>query len=340
MYVARLSYCISSRLTHGAALPAYSTPLTKVSAAFGCLLDKTRLPILKELLDLDRDRISDYVIPGSSFGPLAMAPKTFKNDSDFLSDTDEIPLREASLFLGNFEAFRLIPAEMTPNDGILHLAALLALPKFVTWLLNTHDPNHKAEEYDNMVPLACVCQSEPHNWCKIANEESDWRNRQKDTMHLLARVTSPKWRYRNMTILHFAMEKGLETAQAMIEALDIRHDPERDEKYLYIDRDGIEYSPQQYALKLWDADIKDKKALTTCLEAALKSRSFEGLPGEGEEVVSSHGLPTSDASSPTSYAILPAIFASLWEMYEESVLNDTNRADVLNWPALGMRTHS
>ncbi|KIX06616.1 uncharacterized protein Z518_04592 [Rhinocladiella mackenziei CBS 650.93] len=251
-----------------ASLPAYSTPLTKVSAAFGCLLDKTRLPILKDLLDLDRDRISDYVIPGSSFGPLAMSPRAFKGDSDFLSDTDEIPLREASIFLGNFEAFRLITAEMTPNDGTLHLAALLALPKFVTWLLKTHDPNHKAEEYDNMVPLACVCESKPHYWCKIANEESDWRNRQKDTMHLLAGVTSPKWRYRNMTILHFAMEKGLETAKAMIEALDIRHDPERDEKYLYVDRDGIEYSPQQYALKIWDADSKDKKTLIACLEAA------------------------------------------------------------------------
>lgn len=280
-----------------AALPTYSTPLTKVSAAFSCLLDKTRIPILKALLDLDRDRISDYVIPGSSFGPLGMYPRVFKKDSDLLDAADELPLREASLYLGNFEAFRLITQEMTPNDGMLHLAALLALPKFVKWLLGIHDPNHKAEEFDNMVPLACVCASKPHPWCKIANEESDWKDRQKDTMHLLAGVTSAEWRYRNMTILHWAMENGLETAKAMVKALDICHDPERDEKYLYMDRDGIEYSPQQYVMKVWDADEKEKKALISCLEGAtLKSRYFKSiLPNKGDQPSGYHGLPPSYA---------------------------------------------
>lgn len=43
---------------------------------------------------------------------------------------------------------------------------------------------------------------------------------------------------------------GLETAKLMVEDLDIRNDPERDEKYLYVDQDGINYSPQQYVLKL------------------------------------------------------------------------------------------
>jgi hypothetical protein len=91
-------------------------------------------------------------------------------------------------------------------------------------------------------------------------------------MHLLAGVTSPKLRYRNMTILHWAMENGPETAQAMIMALDIHHDPERDQKYLYTDRDGIEYSPQQYVMKVLDADEADKNALIACLEVAeLKS---------------------------------------------------------------------
>lgn len=273
--------------------------MTKVSAAFGCLLDKTRLPILKALLDLDRKRISDSVIPGSSFGPLAMSPKVFQKDSDFLDGTDELPLREASLYLGNFEAFRLFTAEMTPNDGMLHLAALLALPKFVKWLLKIHDPNRKAEEFDNMVPLACVCASRPQQWCKIANEESNWKKRQKDTMRLLAGVTSPTWRYRNMTILHWAMDNGLETAKAMVEALAIRHDLERDDKYLYTDRDGIEYSPQQYAMRVWHADDKEKEALVACLDAArLKSRYFKRiLPSQGEQPEGYHGLPTSYASA-------------------------------------------
>ncbi|KAE9365001.1 hypothetical protein N431DRAFT_517873 [Stipitochalara longipes BDJ] len=291
-----------------AALPAYSTPLTKVSAAFGCLLDKTRIPILKRLLDLDRDRISNYVIPGSSFGPLGMYPQLFKKDSDLLGAEDELPLPLASLYLGNFEAFCLITPEMTPNDGTLHLAALLALPKFVKWLLKNHDANHKAEEFDNMVPLACVCASKPNPWCKIANEESDWKTRQKDTMQLLAGITASDWRYRNMTILHWAMDNGLETAKAMVKALDIRHDPERDDKYLYMDRDGIEYSPQQYVMKVWGADEKDKKALVSCLEGAtLKSRYFKRiLPGKGDQPSGYHGLPPS--------------YARAWEGRETSTL--------------------
>ena len=237
-----------------------------------------------------------------------MYPQVFKKDSGLLDAAEELPLREASLYLGNFEAFRLITREMTPNDGMLHLAALLALPKFVKWLLTIHDPSHKAEEFDNMVPLACVCASKPHPWCKIANEELDWKNRQKDTMHLLARVTSAEWRYRNMTILHWAMEYGLETAKAMVEALDIRHDPERDEKYLYMDRDGIEYSPQQYVMKLWDADEKDKKALISCLEGAkLMSRYFKRiLPDKGDQPSGYHGLPPS--------------YAKVWEVHERMQL--------------------
>ncbi len=232
-----------------------------------------------------------------------MSPQVFKENSDLLGATDELYLREASLYLGNFEAFRLITErliadETTANDGMLHLAALLALPKFVEWLLTQHDPDHKAEEFDNMVPLACVCASKPHQWCKIANEESDWKDRQKETMRLLAPVTSPEWRYRNMTILHWAMENGLETTRAMVEALDIRNDPEKNEKYLYKDRDGIEYSPQQYAMRVWDADAegKEKQALIMCFDvAALRSRYFKRiLPGEtGQQPEGSHGLPLS-----------------------------------------------
>jgi hypothetical protein len=188
------------------------------------------------------------VIPGSSFGPLAMLPETFKVDPGLSNALDEFSLPLAALYLGNFEAFRLLAGEMTPNDGMLHLAALLALPKFVKHLLRTHDPDHRAEEFDNMVPLACACASKPHLCSKIANEECDWNKRQKETIQLLASVTSSKWRYRNMTILHWAMENGLETAKTMVEALDIRSDPDRDRKYLYVDRDGNEYSPRQYML--------------------------------------------------------------------------------------------
>ncbi|KAE8449593.1 hypothetical protein EG329_007923 [Mollisiaceae sp. DMI_Dod_QoI] len=296
-----------------AALPAYSTPSTKVSAAFGCLLDKTRIPILKALLDLDRDRISDYTIPGSSLGTLSMYPLAFKEDS-LLDPTHEYPLREASLFLGNFEAFRLIAREVTPNDGTLHVAALLALPNFVKMLLTTHDPNHEAEDMDKMIPLALVCASKSHPWCKIANEEADWEIRQKETIHLLASVTSPQWRHRNMTILHYAMDHGVRTAKAMVGALGIGRDPAKNEKYLYKDRDGIEYSPQQYVEKVWGGNKQEKIALKSCLkDAGLKSRYFKRiLPNEGDQPPGYHGLPSD--------------YAKVWEVYEKSLL----QADATN----------
>ena len=213
--------------------------------------------------------------------------------------SDELTLPLAALYLGNFEVFLLLTSEMTPNDGMLHLAAFLALPKFVKHLLKTHDPDHKADEYDNMVPLACACASKPQPWCKIANEESDWKVRQKETIQLLAGVTSSKWRYRNMTILHYAMDNGLDTAKTMVEALDIRYDPDRDEKYLYVDRDGNEYSPQQYVLQIWHAEADEKKDLVACLEGAgLKSRYFKRvMPGHGEQPKGYHGLPPDYASA-------------------------------------------
>jgi hypothetical protein len=269
--------------------------VTKVSAAFGCLLDKKRLPVLKALLDWDKDRISDYVIPGSSFGPLAMSPKQFKQDTDLLSGADELPLREASLYLGNFEAFRALGIPTTPNDGMLHLAALLALPKFVAFLLaESHDANHKAEEFDNMIPLACACASKFQQWCKIANEEWDWKKRQKRTMSLLADTTRPEWRYRKMTILHYALQNGLETTEALVEVLKVRDDPEKDDKYLYQDRDGVEYSPQQYVTRVLDVDEEEKDTLLACLEGArLKSRYFKRImPGHGEQPEGFHGLPS------------------------------------------------
>lgn len=279
------------------------------------------MPIFKALLKLDRDQIVDYVIPGSSFGPLAAYPEMFNKDSALLDPAQEYSISTASLFLGNFEAFCLMTPELTPNDGTLHLAALLALPKFVKWLLGTHEPDYKAEEFDNMVPLACACGSRPQPWCKIANEESDWMTRQKETMQLLAPRTSPEWRLRNMTILHWAMDNGLDTAKAMIEALEIYNDAEKDDKYLYEDRDGIEYSPQQYVMKDLGAGTMEKTALIKCLHSTgLKSRYFKRiLPIKGEQPKGYHGLPTR--------------YARVWELHEESPLpaNEAYQEELLNF---------
>ena len=277
------------KLTNNAALPAYSTPLTKVSAAFGCLLDKTRTPILKALLDLDGDLILDYVVPGSSFSYLGAYLNGSKKDSDL---TNDLSLRAASLYLGNFYAFQLMKFEETPNDGTLHTAALLALPKFVQWLLDIHDANYKAEDFDNMIPLAIICKSKPHPWCKIANEELDWKTRQKQTMQLLAPRTSSKWRSSHKTVLHIALENGLETTKAMAEALDILNDPEKDEKYLYMDKDGIEYSPHQYVIRVMGADADEAKRLVEFLfSIGMKSRYFKRITHTGSQPTGYHGLP-------------------------------------------------
>ncbi|PVH85273.1 hypothetical protein DL98DRAFT_608024 [Cadophora sp. DSE1049] len=125
-----------------AVLPAYSTPRSKVSASFISLLYKTRIPVLKAIIELDNDQVSDYVIPGSSFVPLAMHLEVVKEYSD-QTYTQELPLWIASLYLGSFESFKLIAFELPPSGPTLHLAAVLALPKFVKWLLEDHDPNHK-----------------------------------------------------------------------------------------------------------------------------------------------------------------------------------------------------
>ena len=141
----------------------------------------------------------------------------------------------------------------------------MALPKFVKWLLAFHDPDHKAEDFDMMIPLALACESKPHPWCKVANEEADWKTRQKHTMQLLALRTSPEWRSRSRTVLHIALENGLDPTKAMVKALGFCHDPDRGKRYLHVDKDGIQYSPQQYAMKFLEADMKEKKALATCL---------------------------------------------------------------------------
>jgi hypothetical protein len=182
-------------------------------------------------------------------------------------EEDEISPREASLFLGNFEAFRLMGGGETPDDGTLHLAALLALPKFVQWLLDAygHDPNYAAESFGFMVPLGLACSSKSFPWCKIANEEADWSERLKETMRLLAPETDTNWRLARKTLLHIALENGLEVTEAMVEALDISHDSDRDKKYSYEDRAGTTYTPTQYIGTLLEASCLEKWDLMKCL---------------------------------------------------------------------------
>lgn len=45
---------------------------------------------------------------------------------------------------------------------MLYLAMFLVLPKFVKFLLETHDLDHKAEEFNNIVSLAYICVLKPY----------------------------------------------------------------------------------------------------------------------------------------------------------------------------------
>ncbi|OTA81210.1 hypothetical protein M434DRAFT_17457 [Hypoxylon sp. CO27-5] len=286
-----------------AALPAYSTERTKVSAAFGCLLDKSRIPVLEALLKLDKVRVMNQKMLGTIFGYLAAYPDKFEEQ---LSPAhNEIFLREASIIVGNLDAFACLNCGGTPNDGDLHLAASLALPRFVQWFLKSDDPNYKHENYGGMTPLAVACQSKPMPWCKIANSEAHWTVRLKMTMQLLGPITdlavdSPS----DKTLLHIALENGPTITKALIESLRIYEDKGRNEKYLYKDNEGLFYSPDQWVTKILAIDTTEKPALLECLKAArLQSRFYREVdPNEGVQ--------------PPGYLGLPPRYAELWSNYE------------------------
>ncbi|KAJ4199391.1 hypothetical protein NW767_008199 [Fusarium falciforme] len=249
-----------------AALPTYVTPQSQMSAVFLCLLDKSRTPVLKALLELAPGDMFNSTVSGSDFSKIACYPKQPKAQFQSLfEEEDEISPREAALFLGNIDAFKLLAGEGTPDDGTLHLASLLALPDFVTWLLETHDANYEEENFGFMVPLGLACFSKPFPWCKIANEESDWNLRLRETMKILIAKTRKTWRYREKLVLHIALENGPEVTKAMLDALDIRHEADKDKTYLYTDRTGLHYSPCEYVEEFIEVGDKQKKKLLKCL---------------------------------------------------------------------------
>lgn len=268
---AGMSLPISCRklCTNGStALPTYVSPQSQMSAVFLCLLDKSRTPVLKALLDLAPGDMYNSTVSGSDFSKIACYPKEPNAQFQALfEEEDEISPREAALFLGNLDAFKLLEGEGNPDDGTLHLASLLALPDFVTWLLETHDANYEEENFGFMVPLALACFSKPFPWCKLANEESDWTLRLQETMKILISKTRKTWRYREKLVLHMALENGPEVTKAMLEALDIRHEADKDKTYLYTDRTGLHYSPCEYVEEFVEIGDKQKKKLLKCLTA-------------------------------------------------------------------------
>lgn len=248
------------------ALPDYVTPDSKIPTIFLTLLNKSRAPVLEALLKLDGTNGLNQTISGSKFSSLASYPKKPKLEFTALfEDEDEIPPREASLFLGNLDAFKLLNSTMLPDDGTLHLAALLALPDFTDWLLSTHEPNYEEENFGFMVPLALTCYSKPFPWCKVANEEQEWFSRLEETIKILIPKTLSSWRYRQKLPLHLALENGSQVTMAMLNVLNARGIGNRD-KYLYTDKTGMQYSPCEYVEVFVEVDDEDKMKLVKILQ--------------------------------------------------------------------------
>lgn len=242
------------------ALRAYATPQTAVTAAFACLLDRSRSPVLEALIELDRNDVMSTEVLGPSLAVLGA--KSHLNVGDLAIDDlpDKLSLPLAALYLGNLDAFILLSEGFPPDDGALHTAAFLALPRFVKKLLDTHDPNLKEEEFGQRIPLALACEAKELPWCKIANAEADFRTRQRETMALLAPVSSPHWRHRGKTVLHIALENGPGATRALIQA-----DGNRRTKYTYTDRAGKQYDPREYVMHFIDGTDEEKADLIDCL---------------------------------------------------------------------------
>ncbi|KAF5626087.1 hypothetical protein F52700_8802 [Fusarium sp. NRRL 52700] len=254
-------------LEHGnKALPDYVTPDSKIPTIFVTLLNKSRAPVLEALLKLDCTNVVNQTISGSKFSALASFLRKSKLEfTSLFEDEDEIPPREASLFLGNLDAFKLLNSSMLPDDGTLHLAALLALPDFTDWLLSTHEPNYEEENFGFMVPLALTCYSKPFPWCKVANEEQEWFYRLEETMSILVPKTLSSWRYRQKLPLHLALENGSRVTMAMLNVLNARGIGNRD-KYLYTDKTGMQYSPCEYVETFVEVDDEEKVKLVKILQ--------------------------------------------------------------------------
>jgi anion-transporting ArsA/GET3 family ATPase len=200
---------------------------------------------------------------------------------------------------------------------MLHSAAFLALPEFVQWLMDAgHDPNAISDEWGQpYIPLAIVCFSKLQPYCKAANHKSKFSSRQKTTMKILASRTNQDWQHNRQTVLHIALHQAPKITEAMVYALDIKHDKQRDDRYIYVDKDDVEYSPHMYVKHRMTISEKEKKALLKSLKKGnMKPRHFKRvMPGEGEQPTNAHGL--------------PPIFKEAWENHYKSLKQETKETE-------------
>jgi ankyrin repeat protein len=186
------------------------------------------------------------------------------------SDTEDessgaVSLPYAALLLGNSNAFYWLSQDRESNDGSLHIAAMLALPAVVRWLLETDDPNMESEEYDFWTPLAISCVAKRSPICIVANAEADIKARQRQCMQLLVPVSRPEWRdHARRTVLHIALESGADAASAMLKALENHGDSYRSTRYSYVDKNNRRYTLRKYVKEFVD-DPDEQEALLRLL---------------------------------------------------------------------------
>ncbi|CAH0031253.1 unnamed protein product [Clonostachys rhizophaga] len=254
-----------------AGITSFITPESKISAAFLCLLDPKRTPVLEALIRRSAREASNMLestIAGSTLMKLAPYVRSSKDEiMPPFDEADEIPLRLASLYLVNFEAYQVLETGLSSNDGTLHLAALLALPKFVGWLLQWHDPNHGSDDYGAMTPLALACSSQPDPWFEAAISDVSWKSRLVETMRLLVPKTDRFWRHRERLVLHIAMENGYDTTDALLKGMEgaLEAQARGKTKHLYTDKAGQEYLPVEYLQTFIEAEEGDMLQLKGCL---------------------------------------------------------------------------
>ncbi|GIZ45567.1 hypothetical protein CKM354_000872700 [Cercospora kikuchii] len=243
------------------------TPTTRVSASMACVLDNSRTPVLKALLKMRPDLALEPHVPASVLACLGAEPGSASKDP--INEIGALTLCQASVYVGNIDSYELLASYSVPDEDDLHLAAWLALPKFVEKFLKDHDPELESEAYGNYTPLAVALETDSgQSYCKVADAEASFEDRRKRTIDLLAKKSNLAWRYRQKTYVHIAFAIGPGTTKILLDALDIKTASSRFSMLVYEDKAGRRYTPFEYINELMNLQPSERDELMRCLAGA------------------------------------------------------------------------
>lgn len=244
----------------------YETPQTHISAAFLCIMDDKRIKVLKALLRINKQALDDYEVPPKLLAQAGVTPISQYDTTDI----PETSLCMAALYLGNIKAFQILVHDHQPTEGLLHLAAFLALPEFVELFLRTpkiYDPDLQHEEYGNLIPLAVAIETiDAQAPSKVANLEATFMERRTKIIQLLAPKTDTHWCFRGKSVVHYALHKGPETTETLLTALNVRNVPGMAERFQYVDKQDEIYDLHKYVDEIMtDVTASHKEQVKQCL---------------------------------------------------------------------------